>query len=316
MNIAQKLFRHLINNRALNALFLRPFYFVRFFYYSIKENSTRFYRYYPGYHGSTIPSYSFILKNKERIFNNPLDNIDGVYLNTQEQVKLLEEFHAFYKEFSPSPKPSKEKLYFYDNPMLSFNDAFILHCFLRYFKPQNIIEIGSGFSSALMLDTVREFNLKMKFTFIDPFSKNILRVLSSNPEGNYRHIREEVQHVDLDEYSVLQENDILFIDTSHVIKIGGELPFIFFSILPRLKKGVIIHIHDIWYPWEYPESMINQGRIYNEIYFVRAFLQYNNNFKIMLFNSYIEQKQKDFISEKMPLLSKKSGVSLWLRKVN
>lgn len=316
MNIAQKLFRHLINNRTLNALFLRPFYFVRFFYYSIKENSTRFYRYYPGYHGSTIPSYKFILKNKERIFNNPLDNIDGIDLNTQEQVKLLEVFHTFYKEFSPSPKPSKEKLYFYDNPMLGFNDAFILYCFLRYFKPKNIIEIGSGFSSALMLDTVYEFNLNMKFIFIDPFSKNILHVLSSKPEGNYKHIREEVQHVDLEKYSALQENDILFIDTSHVVKIGGELSFIFFSILPKLQKGVIIHIHDIWHPWEYPESMINKGRIYNEIYFVRAFLQYNKDFKIMLFNSYIEEKQKDFISEKMPSLSKNPGVSLWLRKVN
>lgn len=198
--------------------------------------------------------------------------------------------------------------------MFGFNDAFFLTCFLKEFKPKKVIEIGSGFSSGLMLDAAQNEGSDTEFIFIDPYSKNITEILKNKPDGKYVHVREEIQDVDLNLFSHLNENDILFVDSSHVIKIGSDLSTILFKILPALNKGVIIHFHDIWYPWEYPKEIITEGRAYNEIYAVRAFLQFNSSFEILFFNSYAEYAYKDLIESQMKNFFKSTGKSLWLRK--
>lgn len=300
----------------LSFVFLSPFYVLRFVYRGIREHSLLFSRYYPGYHGSTIPSLKWLKAERERIFGQIEPGFDGIQINKDEQHKLLESFAGYYKDFSPNPEKNGSRLYFYNNDMFGFGDAFFLHCVLRHFKPTNVIEVGSGYSSALMLDTANEYGLETSFTFIDPYSTTIRQVLANKPAGQYSLIRQEIQFVDPKLFESLEENDVVFIDTSHVVKIGSDLSTLLFSVLPVLPKGVIIHIHDIWYPWEYPEKFLMEGRAYNEIYFVRAFLQFNSDFEIMFFNSYVAQEFSAFISESMPRLSKNSGQGLWLRKTN
>jgi predicted O-methyltransferase YrrM len=243
---------------------------------------------------------------------------DGIDLNRAQQQNLLEKFVAFFPDFTPSEDSTHGSLYFYNNSMFGFSDAFALYGICRTFKPARIIEIGSGFSSALMLDISREFLPDVNLTFIDPYSETIGRVLKSHPGGNYELIRREVQDIDLEFFRQLGENDVLFIDTSHSIKIGSDLSSIFFSILPALKPGVIVHVHDIYFPWEYPEEMVVEGRTYNEIYFVRAFLQYNNAFEIIYNTSQMELEQPDCYTNRMPGYFKqtgqRAGQSLWLRK--
>lgn len=317
MGIKGSIFRGVKNTILLRYLFLVPFYMFRFVYFSLRENSMLFFRYYPGYHGSTLPSYRYIRKENKRLFPKNIDYFDAVWMNEEEQKTLLERFIELYGDFSPSGTKSQENLYYYKNDMFGFNDAFYLSCFLKEYKPKRVIEIGSGFSSALMLDTDKEVALNSEFTFIDPYSKNIDDVLQSNPNGSYKLIRKEIQDVDLSAFSALEENDILFIDSSHVVKIGSDLSTILFKIIPALKKGVIVHFHDVWYPWEYPSSMLDDGRSYNEIYFIRAFLQYNSAFKVMLFGSYLEYRYKNLIESAMPnLLSRCTGKSLWIQKVS
>jgi len=308
---------HLVKqNRLLNAALLQPFYLLRFVYASIREKSGQFSRYYPGYHGSTIPSLRHILEERTRFFDTGIGlHVDGIRLREEEQRALLVEFTKFWPDFSPPATQQPDCLYFYDNPMYGFNDAFILYSFLRHFKPGRVIEVGSGHSSALMLDVAHKYLPTTQFTFIDPYSTTIGDVLARSPRGSYQLVREELQNIPITSFTSLGEGDILFIDTSHVVKIGSDLSSLFFSVLPALNKGVIIHIHDIWYPWEYPETMLREGRAYNEIYFLRAFLQFNETFEIIYFNSLVEARYRGDIEENMPGFFKDTGKSLWLRKV-
>ncbi len=306
----------LLGNKWLKTLLLKPVYVLRFIYHGIKEDSLLFSRFYPGYHGSTIPSLKSLTAERKRIFGQTEPGVDGIQIRKEAQFKLLKEFAAYYKEFNPSSEKDGSRLYFYNNDMFGFGDAFFLHCILRHFSPTSVIEVGSGHSSALMLDTANDFGLDTRFTFIDPYSTTIGQVLANKPAGQYSLIRQEIQLVDREMYESLGENDVLFIDTSHVVKIGSDLTTLLFSVLPALPKGAIVHIHDIWYPWEYPESFLTEGRAYNEIYFVRAFLQFNSDFEIMFFNSFVEQAFSEFILESIPRLSENCGRGLWLRKVN
>ncbi len=287
------------------------FYFARFTYYAIKEHSLFFFRYYPGYHGSTIPGIRNLPKYQDLLF---LGNaIDGVNLNEKIQLSLLEEFSSYYKDFKPAKTKSNNRLYFYDNNKFGFNDGFALYCFIRSFSPARIIEIGSGHSSALMIDVCSDISSATEITFIDPYSTTILRVLDHKQTLKINYLRQEIQNINVEYFQELNTNDILFIDTSHVLKVGSDLSTIFFKIIPALKPGVIVHIHDIWYPFEYPEQMILEGRGYNEAYFVRSFLQYNSSFEILFYGSFLETLHKEKF-EKLPGYFKGVGQSLWLRK--
>jgi len=303
----------------MRALILLPFWAARFFYYAVRERSLPFLRFYPGYHGSTIPSGKFLARNRARIFNPAATAGDGINLNRDGQRLMLEKLTTFYPGFTPPAQPSPGRLYHYDNPMFGFSDAFVLYGVFRSFEPRRVIEIGSGFSSALMLDISKDFLPSTRFTFIDPYSETIRRVLHARPEGNYELLRTEIQDVDAQIFSSLEAGDVLFIDTSHTVKIASDLCSILFGILPVLKTGVLVHIHDIVFPWEYPEEMVSAGRSYNELYFVRAFLQYNNAFEILFNSSQMERECHEHYMTKMPGYFKDAGQttgqSLWLRKL-
>ena len=127
---------------------------------------------------------------------------------------------------------------------------------------------------------------------------------------------EPLQEAPLSLFESLGENDVLFIDSTHVSRIGSDVNRLFFEILPRLRPGVLIHVHDVFYPFEYPRHWIMEGRAWNEIYVLRAFLEFNDRFEIVLFNTYLTQNQRHFIQERFPLCLANEGGSLWLRRVD
>jgi hypothetical protein len=116
------------------------------------------------------------------------------------------------------------------------------------------------------------------------------------------------------EFDVLMESDVLFVDSSHVVKVGSDVLDLFFRILPRLKSGVYIHFHDIFHPFEYPKEWIINGKAWNEAYLLRAFLQYNDSFEIVFFNTFLEFFHPGRFHRDMPLCMKNPGGSIWLRK--
>lgn len=211
-----------------------------------------------------------------------------------------------------------ELRYYFENDSYSYSDAICLYGMLRELKPKRIIEIGSSFSSALMVDTNEKFlNNQVDFTFIDPHPDLLLSLLTQDDRKNPRIniIDKKLQEIDSNIFSKLEKNDILFIDSTHVSKAFSDVHKQIFEILPLLKKGVFIHFHDIFYPFEYPKEWLLEGRAWNEAYLIRAFLQYNNAFEIVLFNTYLHQNYNEIMTSHMPLGTKNTGGCLWLKKL-
>jgi hypothetical protein len=123
-----------------------------------------------------------------------------------------------------------------------------------------------------------------------------------------------LQDVDPEIFTQLQANDILFIDSTHVSKVDSDVNYIFFELLPVLNKGVYIHFHDIFYPFEYSKKWIYEGRGWNEAYMLRAFLEFNSQFEIVLFSSFLFRFFRDAIEDKMPLCLKNPGGHIWIKK--
>lgn len=293
-------------------LLILPFYFSRFLYQSVRQHSWWFYRYPPGHYGSTIPGGKEIAANKEKIFPGQWLYEDGVDLNEDRQHELLYEFVKYFDEYDAPPKAIPTRRYYYDNKLFGFNDGFTLYAFMRCFQPARVVEIGSGFSSALMLDMKEDGLVQSRFTFIEPRPAVLNQRLNDLDKRSVTIIEEWIQNVDLDVFSSLNAGDLLFVDTSHVVKIGSDLSLIFFGILPRVKSGVMVHIHDVYWPFEYPKEMLDEGRNWNETYFVRSFLQFNSAFDILYFNSFVESKYRDEINQMMPHYFKCTGKSIWL----
>lgn len=183
-----------------------------------------------------------------------------------------------------------------------------------HFGPRQIIEIGSGFSSAVMLDTNEQFlNNAIQLTFIEPFADRLKSLLRQSDQQTVNLVEKNVQAVSPEIFEGLNSGDFLFIDSSHVVKTGSDVNYILFEVLPRLKSGVIIQFHDIFYPFEYPRDWVFAGRNWNEGYFIQAFLMYNDAFEIKLFAHYLHKHHPE-VFKNMPLCYKNTGGNLWLVK--
>jgi hypothetical protein len=187
---------------------------------------------------------------------------------------------------------------------------------LRHLEPNKLIEVGSGASSCVTLDTNELFlGNEVNCTFIEPFPAFLKSLIKDTDKSNVRIIDSKLQDVPLNLFKELQENDILFIDSTHVSKFNSDVNYILHEILPVLSNGVYIHFHDIFFPFEYPKEWLLNGMAWNEQYILRAFLEYNNHFKIILFNTYLETIYQEKLKERFPLLFKNTGGSIWIKKI-
>ena len=273
----------------------------------------------PGHYHSPIISKEDLLRREDEIWKSFPRNITGLDLNEEDQLKLVNEFVSYYDEL-PFQANAKEGLrYYYENNFYSYSDAIFLFCMIRKNKPKRIIEVGSGFSSALMLDTNNLFHKNsIKCTFIEPYPERLNSLLMEDEKIDL--IEQPVQSVDIKLFEQLREDDLLFIDSTHVSKTGSDVNFLMFEVLPRLSKGVKVHFHDIFYPFEYPKKwVIDLKKSWNEDYILRAFLSYNKKFKIVAFNTFLEEFHEKWFKENMPLCLKDKGEiicgSIWLEVV-
>jgi len=228
-------------------------------------------------------------------------------------AKYIKKLSFYYSSLPFQDKKSNKNRYYYNNNSYGYTDAIILHTFIRHFQPKRIIEIGSGFSSAVMLDTRDFLSMDIDITFIEPYPQLLYSLFKEKDSFNCKVLDSKVQNIEIDVFRRLEKDDILFIDSSHVSKTGSDVNHEIFKILPALKSGVIIHFHDIFYPFEYPKEWVYSGRNWNEIYLLRAFLSYNNDFEILLFSHYIHTNYGSAFA-KMPLTYKNKGGDFWMRK--
>lgn len=269
----------------------------------------------PGHFYSPIPDLGDIRRREEKIFGQKPREIAGIDLNEARQLGLLRELEGFYGE-QPFADHKQEGLrYHFDNPNYSYGEAIILYAMIRHLRPKKIIEVGSGYTSCVILDTnERFFDSSIECAFIEPYPQLLYSLFQPGDAERAKIMAQPLQDVPLERFKDLADGDILFIDSSHVAKVGSDVNYIFFDILPLLADGVYIHFHDIEYPFEYPKNWIFQGRAWNEAYLLRAFLQYNHVFQIEFYNSYVGYCHGRYLAEMMPLCSRNPGTSIWLKK--
>jgi hypothetical protein len=268
----------------------------------------------PGHFYSTLPDMAEVDRRKDYIYGPVPTELVGIDLRAEAQLKLLAEFVPFYQEEGLGRKNAPGARYFHPNGSFLFQDGFILHCLLRHLKPARLIEVGCGMSTCAILDTCETYSPTTRLTFIDPFPDFMLKLIRPEDRGRFELREQCIQDVDRSLFTELQAGDVLFIDTSHVSKIGSDLNHFFFQILPRLQKGVYVHFHDIWYPFEYPRDWLSRGIFWNEAYMLRTFLMYNSNFEIVLFNNYLLKCFPEVVTRDFPRFSEQPGASLWLRR--
>jgi hypothetical protein len=275
----------------------------------------------PGHYYSSVPDLKEIEENASAIFGDK--KLEEVNLNTDNQLALLEKLKTYYPQypyFDNAVDTAKLRYIKSDKAFYRYSDAVFLYCIIRHFQPTKIIEVGSGHSSAIMLDT-NEFYLenKMHVTFIEPYpEERLMKILREQDKKQHTVIKQKVQSVSLDVFKKLEQNDILFIDSSHVSKTGSDLNYLMFEVLPALKPGVLIHFHDIFYPFELPKKWIVENRwFWNENYLLHAFLMNNNKYEIINFNTYLQKIKTDWFKTEMPecLLGEEPTGSIWIRKL-
>jgi predicted O-methyltransferase YrrM len=268
-----------------------------------------------GHFYSPVISIEDVKKRENAIWKNvAIDGINGLDLRTDAQQKLVQEFTPFYAEMPFKPEKQQNIRYYFDNPFYSYTDGIVLYSMIRRFQPKRIIEIGSGFSSAVMLDTNEQFFANgIDLTFIDPYAERLFSLLTAEDRKKVTIIETDVQVISLDIFRRLQAGDILFIDSTHVSKTGSDVNYILFEILPVLNPGVLIHFHDIFYPFEYPKEWVFRGFNWNEDYILKAFLMYNDRFEIRLFSEYLHKHHQGVFAD-LPLTYKNPGGNLWIEK--
>jgi len=241
--------------------------------------------------------------------------LPGVDMNEAGQLQLLHHvFPRFQEEFLEFPdKPTGNPYDFYfNNNFFDGTDALVLYCMVRHFRPKLMIESGCGNSTRVSAKAAM-VNGSTELICIEPYPPDYL---AGGMPGVTRLYQEKIENVDIDFFASLNEGDILFIDTSHVVKCGGDVNRIYLEVLPRLNKGVIVHIHDIFFPMEYPKCWVkDEFRFWTEQYLLQAFLAFNSAFEVLFSNSYMGLKHHDVLKEVFPNSRPYwGGGSFWMRK--
>lgn len=209
-----------------------------------------------------------------------------------------------------------EKLFYTRNSQFGWLDSRALFVFLNEIKPARMIEVGAGYSSLLSADVNHRFlHNSCKFQCIEPYPRDFLL---AGVAGLSELIIQQVQDVPPGDFETLEKGDILFIDSSHVCKTGSDVNFLYFEVLPRLKSGVLIHVHDIFLPLEYPrEWVLEENRSWNEQYLLRALLMYSDSFQVFFGCNYAFYQFPELVIRALALQSGAGfgGGSFWFKKV-
>ncbi|MCV7090820.1 class I SAM-dependent methyltransferase [Mycobacterium interjectum] len=295
------------------------FAFVNSNEYKLQQEKSVPAQFLPGHYHSPIVDPSTIAEYVEKQYLQEPSDIKSIHFDEDAMVRFWKENAEFIKDTPFSEHDDGKNRYYYDNGCYPYGDAMMLRAMVAHFKPKNVIaiEVGSGFASACILDAVDHVGLSdFALTCIDSDPDRLRSRLREEDRSRVDIIERRVQGVPVSTFSKLNENDILFIDSSHVLKTASDVHFELFSILPRLNKGVLVHFHDIQYPFEYPRPwLFEDNKSWNEIYALRAFLMYNSAFEVVFWNGLFAHRQHELVHETNPLFLKNPGSSIWLRPV-
>ncbi|MEO3741867.1 class I SAM-dependent methyltransferase [Plantactinospora sp. B5E13] len=226
----------------------------------------------------------------------------GIDLREAEQVRLAAELTPYLREL-PTDRWHDH------NGMYGRPDAAVLHAMLRHHRPARLIEVGSGYSTAVALDVVDRHLPELRITCVEPHPERLRSRL--RPGDRVELIQRRVQDVDRETFAALDAGDILLIDSTHVVKAGSDVVWLLLHVLPTLRPGVVVHVHDIHWPFEYPEKWLREGRDWTEVYLLRAFLTHNTSWQVLLFTSWLWAQRPDAVPAELRGLP--TG-AFWMRR--
>jgi predicted O-methyltransferase YrrM len=224
----------------------------------------------------------------------------------ENQLALLANLAAYRDEL-------QETGFDFNNGYFSGFDAAVYYSLIRHLQPQRIVEIGGGHSTQIA-DKALARNRKGSLTCIEPYPEERL----AGAKLNIELIQKRVEEIDLEFFSCLEAKDILFIDSSHTVKFGSDVCYEFLEILPSIAPGVWVHVHDIFFPHDYPaEWLINRRLALNEQYLLEAFLSFNDHFQVALSNYWLCFDHCDDVSRLWPaaLSPNQRSSSFWMKRV-
>ena len=221
------------------------------------------------------------------------------------QIDFLRETLATAGELDDIPASGEPGQLHWGNPTFCPGDLILYYCMIRRFQPRRVVEIGSG-QSTLAARRAAPGRLEC----IEPFPQPWLAAAAT------KVIASPVQQVPLEEFASLQPNDILFIDSTHVVNVGSDVVYEFLRILPVLQPGVIVHFHDIFLPFEMPRHWVRDLLIFwNEQYLLGAFLAHNRDWEVLVAHHFLERTANPAWAALYPAHVAPGGSSFWLRKL-
>ncbi|MBM3292617.1 class I SAM-dependent methyltransferase [Candidatus Bathyarchaeota archaeon] len=241
--------------------------------------------------------------------------LPGIDFNLEEQLDILSRFH-FNDELIKFPlEKRKDTEFYYNNESFKSGDAEYLYNAVRLFQSKKIVEIGSGISTLMTINAIKQNKLEnssygCEHICIEPYGPNWLE------NTNAKIIRNKCEDVDKQIFIELNQNDILFIDSSHIIRPQGDVLFEYLEILPILKPGVLVHIHDIFTPKDYLDEWVGV-MFWNEQYLLEAFLTFNDKYKIIGALNHLKHNYFNELSNKCPILRNEPGRepgSFWIMR--
>lgn len=266
----------------------------------------------PGHFHSPIPDLDEVRRDEAQVFGPEDRPLPGLERHDAAQWDLLAELVLRHGDVDFARHPSEGRRYYWDNQVFQYADAFALQAMLRKLWPRRWVEIGSGFSSAVLLDTLdRHPELPTRAVFVDPDPTRVNALLSDADRRRCEYRQQRVQEVPLSYFETLEQGDVLFVDSSHVSKLGSDVNWLFFEVVPRLRSGVYLHVHDIPPDFEYSRAWAYAGWAWNEAYLLRAFLMFNSAFRIVLHPAYLAARDPVSCQRMLPDCPG-VGTSLWL----
>jgi hypothetical protein len=244
-------------------------------------------------------------------------DLPGLDLDEAAQAALLARFDHAGELRAIAGAGKTDGGFSHDNPMYAFGDAETLYNMVRLKKPKRIFEIGSGYSTlmaraALAANEKDDPGYRCRHLCIEPFEAPWLE------KSGVEIIRQRVETMDLALFDELGEDDILFIDSSHIIRPWGDVLFEFQRIVPRLGTGVLVHVHDIFTPFDYPEQWLRaERRLWNEQYLLESFLCFNSAFEIVLAVNFMSRRRPDDFARACPAWDEAGrpvGGAFWFRR--
>jgi hypothetical protein len=276
----------------------------------------------PVHYYSPVPDVQDLERRNVWNHRSALAGID--FQAAAQEALLLKLGDEFGQECQWPATPTEDPYQFYTQVVnFSYGCAAVTHCMVRHFQPRHVIEVGSGNSSLVLAAALRANgaegqNTEQEYVVVDPYPR---RNIEKGLPGLTGLNQQPVETLSPEFFDRLGANDILFIDSSHTVRIAGDVNFLILEVLPRLAPGVLVHFHDIDLPREYPKTYITNPRfrvLWTETYLLQAFLSCNSQFELLLAMSYLMHDRPTVFQRAFPhydpVQHRLYSSSFWIRR--